>query len=369
MIWLMISGKTYINDSVKPGSIAGSFETAWESPSNIALVKYWGKSGDQIPMNASLSMTLKHALTRTSIRAIPKKQSSDTVALSYLFEGVNQPAFTAKIEKFLIRNANLLSFLKDFSIEVESSNTFPHSTGIASSASSMSALALGLLSLEVHFSKKEITADEFLQQASNLARLGSGSASRSVYGGYAMWGNIRLYPGSSDLWAIPVNENIHPLFSKLNDSILVVDSREKSVASRAGHERMNEHPFREGRMVQVENNLASLQDALINGNWDVFARIVENEALTLHGLMLSSDPGFFLIQPNTLVVIEKLRAFRDRHNLKITYTLDAGPNLHVLYPNENLEIIREFIQKELSPMCAGHQVIHDTTGEGPAPII
>ncbi|MBE0662134.1 MAG: diphosphomevalonate decarboxylase [Bacteroidales bacterium] len=344
------------------------FEAGWQSPSNIALVKYWGKTANQIPINPSLSMTLHSSVTRTSIRAVKKNKASRKVQLKYRFEGEENIAFQSKVLVLLNNLVDEFPFLNEYSLEIDSTNTFPHSAGIASSASSMSALALCLLSIQEKITGKKMNFHAFYKKASHIARLGSGSASRSVYGNYVLWGKYIKVPKSGNLTAIPLPVKSHPLFSNLNDSILVIDQAVKPVSSRAGHEKMGTHFFRKGRIEQVNEHLIVIIKAIMSGDWDSFSRVVENEAFTLHALMMSSDPGFTLMQPATLKAIEKLASFRSQYGVKITFTLDAGPNLHLLYPDENKANIQDFIKQELAPLCTNNYVIHDRIGSGPVQI-
>lgn len=344
---------------------SGELKVGWQSPSNIALIKYWGKKGHQLPMNSSLSMTLSHSVTRTSVCARKKLKASTAIELRYLFDGKENPAFQSKVLHFLEKLIDQMPFLTDYSFEIESTNTFPHSAGIASSASSMSALALCLVSLDCHTSSRNLSAADFFRKASYISRLGSGSACRSVYGNYALWGKFAPVPDSDNHFAIPLRKKIHDLFSSLNDSILIIDRNEKSVSSRAGHEKMNRHPFKEGRIRQASQNMKKILRAISTGDWETFSRVTENEALSLHALMMSSEPGFMLVRPNTIKVIERIHEFRTQTGSRITYTLDAGPNLHVLYPEPDRERVVRFIDAELASFCAGQYVIHDRIGTGP----
>jgi diphosphomevalonate decarboxylase len=352
-----------------PAEREDGYHVGWQCPSNIALVKYWGKSGNQVPMNPSLSMTLNASVTKTTVRARKKENNKDVAQLRYIFEGIENRAFREKIQAVLKNLSSEFPFLQEYNLEVESSNTFPHSAGIASSASSMGALALCLLSLDSLIMGKKMNIHTFLKKASHIARLGSGSASRSIYGEYVLWGKMSMIPRSGNLSAIPLPVKPHPVFANLQDSILVVDQSEKPVSSRAGHEKMYNHPFRKGRILQVDKNIRQIIKALGSGDWVAFSNAVENEALTLHGLMMSSDPGIVLIQPNSLIAIEKIRAFRTRKNIKITFTLDAGPNLHLLYPEEEAKVVRKFISQELAAYCVNNYVIYDQIGRGPVQII
>jgi diphosphomevalonate decarboxylase len=143
-------------------------KVSWSSPSNIALVKYWGKYGDQFPCNPSLSFTLKNSITTMSVEILPR--SEELSKINFIFEGKKSDKFSEKIKIFLLKISDEFSWVKDFDFNIESSNTFPHSSGIASSASSMSALALSLLSLDYRLSNKKLTKVEFYRSASSLLR-------------------------------------------------------------------------------------------------------------------------------------------------------------------------------------------------------
>ena len=144
-------------------------ETAWRAPSNIALVKYWGKYGNQLPRNASISFTLNSAFTETSVKYIAKTDDNKNIDLKFLFEGKENPKFAEKIQKFLESIVPHFPILPYFSLEINSTNSFPHSTGIASSASSMSALALCLVDIE-NALDGGLRPHEFFEKASKIAK-------------------------------------------------------------------------------------------------------------------------------------------------------------------------------------------------------
>ena len=239
-------------------------------------------------------------------------------------------------------------------IHVETKNTFPHGTGIASSASGMSAFALGLT--DYIFSSAQLPQDEkFFQVASYLSRLASGSACRSIYGGFASWGDI------SNEYASPFE--VHPDLAHLQDTVLVVSAEEKIVSSRAGHDRMSGHGFAAARYVEAKKNYERLTSAMKSGDFNEVGLILENEALQLHAMMMTSPHSFTLLRPNTLAAIEAVRAFRAETKLPLYFTLDAGPNLHLIYPEENKNKISTFIGTELKPLSVS--IIDDQRGEGP----
>ena len=338
---------------------------SWTSPSNIALVKYWGKHGNQLPSNASISFTLDKAFTTMDFSWSLKDKISDDVELHFYFESKKNIQFEEKIKKYLQDNLEAFPFLKFLAIEIESSNTFPHSAGIASSASSMSALALGLCTVENEALGLDLNEEEINSKASFVARLASGSACRSIFGGVVSWGESTHAKIESTDEKPSVVKELDPVFLDYCDSILIVDKGEKPVSSRAGHALMNEHPFAEVRFKNANSNLCSLVDAMTEGDLAKFCEIVESDALELHGLMMNSTPSFILMRPNTLSVIEKIRSFRERTKLPVCFTLDAGPNVHILYPSSIITEVKEFISNELLDFAQDSTVIHDNVGEGP----
>ena len=337
----------------------------WKSPSNLAIVKYWGKFGDQLPKNPSISLTLENAFTETTLEYRPKETAGPGISLEFFFEEEPNPAFAQRIGAFLERLIPVFPFLPQLDLTIHSQNSFPHSAGIASSASSMSALALGLCSLEDNLFQTLNDDQEFDRKASFVARLGSGSASRSIFPYMAFWGQHSGVAGSSDQFAIPLENEIDPIFKTLHDDILILSKKEKAVASTKGHDLMNQHPFAESRYNQARQNIHFLLNALKSGDLEAFGRIAENEALSLHGLMMSSNPGFFLLDPNTLTAIERVRNFREESKLPVYFSLDAGPNLHILYPESVIPEVRLFLESELMPLCEDQVWIADWAGEGP----
>ena len=356
----MFTAKDFIPSNYTHTVESGSFQ--WSAPSNIALVKYWGKKDNQIPANPSVSFTLNNCKTITKL-TFAKKEKQDTFSFDLLFEGKPKEDFKPKIQKFLERIEIYLPFLKDYHFTIDTENTFPHSSGIASSASGMAALALNLMRLEKELNP-EMTEEYFFQKASMLARLGSGSACRSVKGQVVVWGNHKNIKGSSDLFGIEFPYAIHDNFKNFQDTILLVDKGEKQVSSTVGHDLMHDHPFAERRFAQAHENLDSLKAIFANGNLEEFIQIVESEALTLHAMMMTSMPYFILMKPNTLEIINAIWKFRNDTKIAVCFTLDAGANVHVLYPNKDKEIVLQFIQSELVGYCQNGQYICDQIGTG-----
>ena len=336
----------------------------WQSPSNIALIKYWGKRPNQIPQNASLSISLSNAVTRTYAKLLPRQKGDSGLHLDFTFEGKHNTAFAERLKTFLDTLTKTFPFLNDAYLSIESENSFPHSAGIASSASAMSALALCLCDLEQKLKDKHVYNDEFFKKASVIARLGSGSASRSVFGGITIWGKHKDVPGSSDEYAVPLPFESHEVYHHIKNTILIVDASVKKISSSVGHHLMKGHPFVEARFKQAESNLSQLLEAIKNGNWNDFMRITENEALSLHAMMMSSNPGYMLMHPNTLIVLDKLKHFREKNKVNICFTLDAGPNIHLLYPRSETAAVQSFL-RDVKDYCINHAMIDDQIGYGP----
>ncbi len=334
----------------------------YQAPSNIALVKYWGKYGEQLPKNASISFTLDACHTQTKLHF--KRKDSEDYRIEVQMDGKRVPNFEPKILKFFERIEPYMPFLKDYEFLVETSNSFPHSSGIASSASGMSALALCLLALEQQLLDQPYSEEEFKRKASFLARLGSGSAARSVEGPLVVWGMHEHIVGSSDLYGTKLPYSVHKIFGNFQDTILLVETGQKEVSSTVGHNLMHQHPYAETRFRQACDNLTKMIPVLKSGDLEAFIKIVENEALSLHAMMLTSDPAFILMKPNTLEIIHRIWSFRKETGSKLCFTLDAGANVHVLYPAKEKMAVQDFIDAELRQFCADGRLIHDQAGQG-----
>lgn len=329
-----------------------------KAPSNIALVKYWGKLEGQIPANPSISFTLTNCYTETSVRFKKLETPTDDFQFTFFFEKEPKPSFHPKIITFFNRIYEYLPFLKDYHFEIYSENSFPHSSGIASSASAMAALSVCLMQIEKQLNPS-ISESDFWQKASFLARLGSGSACRSIQGNIVVWGEHRSIPQSSDLYGVPYPFEVHNIFKNYQDTILIIDKGQKQVSSSVGHDLMHNHPFAQKRFEQAHENLNKLIPVFKDGDLDKFIEIVESEALTLHAMMMSSLPYFILMKPNTLEVIQRIWKFRQETKTPVCFTLDAGANVHVLYPDSYKNEVLQFIKDELIAFCENKQYICD----------
>ena len=325
-------------------------------PSNIALIKYWGKYEKQIPANPSISYTLNNCKTNTSMEFVADEKFSVQTFLS----GNEEKKFAEKIAKYFRSIEEFLPWILKGKYVIKTENTFPHSSGIASSASGFGAIAKCLMELDQQFSGLQ-DSDFKLRKASFLARLGSGSACRSLYDGLVVWGATKEVEDSSDLYALQYpNDQIHEIFKHFNDWVLLIHEGEKSVSSTVGHSLMNTNPYAERRFQEAHENFAVLKEILKTGDMQNFIKLVEHEALTLHAMMMMSEPAFILMKTGTLEVINKIWDYRKETGLPLFFTLDAGANVHLLFPANSKEAtIKEFIVKELLQFTQNNGVVKD----------
>lgn len=346
-----------------------SSQTVTEScPSNIALIKYWGKYANQMPANPSISFTLNNCRTNTTMEFL----ADEPFAVQTFLSGKEEPKFAEKIEKYFRNIEVYLPWILKGKFIIKTENTFPHSSGIASSASGFGAIAKCLMSLDYKFSQNVILSEvEGTKKASFLARLGSGSACRSLYNGLVVWGETPEVEGSSDLFAVKYPDSeIHPIFKNFNDWVLLIHEGQKSVSSTVGHGLMNTNPYAERRFQEARENFAPMKEILKSGDLQKFITLVEHEALTLHAMMMMSEPAFILMKTGTLEVINKIWKFREETGLPLFFTLDAGANMHLLFPNSDVDChaepveasvdrIEEFINSELLQHTQNGGVVKD----------
>ena len=337
------------------------FTTICEAPSNIALIKYWGKSAPQLPKNTSLSFTLDSSITRTALNFTPQKSTSFSFEL--YFVGVLKPEFNPKLEAYFNQIRAYIPWIENYHLLIKSQNSFPHSSGIASSASAMAALSVGLMEMERKLTPS-LSETACSEKASFLARLGSGSAARSIEGPLMLWGKTEYLKKSSDYYAIPLKADINPVFTTYQDTILLVDKGSKPVSSTQGHQLMHKHPYAAQRFKQAKNHLKELMPILKSGDLAGFMQIVESEALSLHAMMMTSKPYYLLMKPNTLAVIEKVWNFRKETRIPLCFTLDAGANIHLLYPLADKKAVLELVESDLKNYCNQGDYLIDQVGRG-----
>ncbi|MFS0659588.1 diphosphomevalonate decarboxylase [Niallia alba] len=292
---------------------------------NIALIKYWGKRNSQLflPTNSSLSITLDHFYTETKV------QFSDQFEKDSLLLDGSQATDKeiVKITAFLNHVRNLAG-TKTFA-KVTSVNHVPTAAGFASSASGYAALATA--------ASKALQLDLTGTELSALARQGSGSASRSIFGGFVEWHKGENEAGTDSFATQILDEKAW------NVSVLsvVVEAGPKSVSSRDGMQRTVEtSPFYDGWLATVEEDLKLMKEAINDRDFTKLGEIAEANALKMHATTLGAKPPFLYWQSATLDVIQKVMELRQQ-GLEAYFTIDAGPNVKVLCEPENEEMIKE----------------------------
>ena len=340
-----------------PISLDKPFTVSWTAPANIALVKYWGKHGKQLPCNPSLSFSLRESTTTTRITFAPHK----SLKVSFNFQGLENERFRERLEKFFSSLGEVTHFFKNMEISIESANSFPHSDGVASTSSSLASIALCVCSLIYELTEKEMD-DSFYRLSSYFARLGSGSASRSVYGRYSIWGHTSIL-ASNDEYAIEYKD-YDPIFMELCDAIFVVSDSDKRISSTVGHNLMNVNPYADIRYQNAQKNALKILDAMKKGRLDTFYAIVEQEAMEMHAMMMVANPSFLLFDPNTIAIINRIKAIREQTSLPVGYTIEAGPNVHFLYFERDREKVMPFIEEQRA-LCHKGIIVFDGLGAGP----
>ena len=287
---------------------------------NIAFIKYWGNQDDvlRIPANGSLSMNLDGLETRTTVQ-FDTNLKTDQLILN------GQPATEGartRVSETLDRIRELAD-LKTSAL-VRSENSFPTGTGIASSASAFAALTLAAATaLGLCLSEQEL---------SQLARTGSGSASRSIPAGFVEWHAGHDHSSSYG------TSIAGPDHWDLVDFIVLISAQHKAVGSSRGHQLAKTSPLQAARVADAKRRLDLCRRALLDRDFPVFAEIVEQDSNLMHSVMMTSQPPLYYWDPGTLEVINGVQKWR-RDGLQVCFTIDAGPNVHVLCPGSEAEAV------------------------------
>ncbi|MEM6796219.1 MAG: diphosphomevalonate decarboxylase [Acidobacteriota bacterium] len=330
------------------------------SPSNIAFIKYWGARDLEraIPENASLSMTLDRCSSRTTVEHLPNGSDREGSGHEIRWRG-SSGSLVAAPPSFADRVAAHLDRLRDWAgcggaFRVATENSFPAAAGIASSASGFSALTLAVL--------ESLGRQESDEVRSELSRLsGSGSASRSVLGGYVEWpASSSSAPKGS---AGPVSYAAQVASAEhwdLRDVITIVESGPKDVSSLDGHKRARTSPYFEKRLQDLPARLDLVRRAIAARDFEILGPEIEREAIDLHMIAMTSRPAIFYWQPPTLAVLAAVRALR-ADGVAAFSTLDAGANVHVICRPEDEAQVAD----RLRAVQGVERLILDRVGQGP----
>ncbi len=312
---------------------------------NIAFIKYWGNRDNvlRLPMNGSISMNLDGLYTRTSISFQPSLPFDQLIINGHEITGTG-----------LNRVAYILDIIRGMAdiherAEIVSENNFPSGAGIASSASAFAALALaGSKAAGLNLTEAEL---------SRLARRGSGSASRSIPGGFVEW---QIGTTDEDSFAFSIAPAEH---WKLVDCIAIVSASHKKTGSTEGHAIALTSPLQAARVADTPRRLDLCRNAILNKDFDAFASIVELDSDIMHSVMMTSMPALHYWKPASLAVMSAVRQWRS-DGLQACYTVDAGANVHVIC----LETESQTMNKRLREIDGVEDVLVAHAG-GPAYLV
>ncbi len=303
---------------------------------NIALIKYWGKDSSttekNIPLNPSLSMTLSKAQTQTEFYWLTKDEQKNRIIFNQEMASASDATKVENHVKMLERELNLPHRPFYFA----SNNNFPHSAGLASSASGFCALTYALIG--------ESNTTHPLHKMSAWSRRGSGSAARSVSGPFMKWKNEAA--------------TLLPYDWKLRDTVIIFSTDVKKVSSTDGHRLALTSPLFEQRLKLVNQRLANVEHALEQKNIHALGNLIEAEALEMHAISLTSNPPVYYWNADTLMFLKALGSIKDRD---FYFTIDAGPNIHLISERP----IRKNIEQLLEQLGIQAQIWEDEAGYGP----
>jgi diphosphomevalonate decarboxylase len=331
----------------------------WACPSNIELIKDWSKYGELLPNNPSLSITLTNVYTETGI----DYTISDKPSVKYILDGIYQPEMTQLITEYIKKLYPYFSYLPVLKLVIHSYNSFPQFSGTIISPSEVGSLALALCSIEEELTGQKTDSEFFFRKASFIARLGSGCAARSIYGGSVLWGLLPEINKSSELYGAQLGPL--PFLEDLNVATLIVSNSNKPDTPLIQYFKLQFYNLASCRYEHAKMHILRLLEIAKRKDYLAFCELIENEALLLHRMVLSSSVYGLSLYPETLNIISKVRSFRKKSGVPFCFTIDAAPNIHLLYPNQFREIVIYFIRNTLLPSCEVQQWIDDKVGIGP----
>jgi diphosphomevalonate decarboxylase len=291
---------------------------------NIALIKYWGNRDNslRLPANGSISMNLAALFTRTRV-------TYDPALLEDMLTINAAPATGASLARVqcFMDEVRQLTGIRLYA-EVSSENNFPISAGIASSASAFAALSLAAAGA-AGFSLDEAAL-------SRMARRGSGSASRSVPGGFVEW---QAGSGDEDSFSVSIAAAEH---WKLADVIALVNAGEKATGSSEGHALAATSPLQAARVADAPRRLALCRQAVLQRDFDILAEVTELDSNLMHAVMITSTPACIYWAPASLAAMQSVIGWRNA-GMPVCYTLDAGPNVHIICPVEEMDKVARLV--------------------------
>ncbi len=310
-----------------------------EAPSNIALIKYMGRKSEEnkIPANPSLSYTLPHLKSFVELELLP--ESNHISRWEPLVRNDTQPITLSESgqQRFLSHLDRVLRvFFKDSALPrfiVRSANNFPLGVGLASSASSFAALTLAAAQAGSALTHE---AELSLDRIMSLSRQGSGSSCRSFYDSWVYWDDET------------VKKVDCPTYADLIHQVILLETQEKEIPSSQAHQRVKTSPFYEGRVERATERLSVFMEALKNKNWQRMYELAWDEFHDMHNLFETAIPPFTYHNDASLALLNKLKDYWNRKNDGPLITMDAGPNIHLLYRIDQKDIQHEIQHQLLS---------------------
>ncbi len=298
-----------------------------KSPANIAFIKYWGKADPKtrVPQNSSISMSLSRLY---SICTVEFEKGLKKDKIDFLKEKVIEERELRRIKNVLDRARELVSI--NLRARVMTVNNFPKATGIASSASGLSAVTLAVTAaLGLKLSQREL---------SKLARLASGTASRSIPDGFVEW---RKGTDESNSYAVQI---FPPDWWDIRDVVAIVSREMKKVKSTQGHALAPTSPFYRARITGMPAKIKAIKRAIKKKDFTAFGEILEKECLNMHAICITSQPPILYWQGVTMEIMRKVQEWRE-DGLEIYFTIDAGPTVHLICQGKNEKEVVKRLKK------------------------
>ncbi|MBU1167217.1 diphosphomevalonate decarboxylase [Patescibacteria group bacterium] len=320
-------------------------KTTVKAFSNIALIKYWGKRDEKLilPQNSSFSVALSNLFSKTTVH-FSKRYKRDLFFL-------NQKEFASTSLEFA-KVARVLAILRRYAktrqkAKIVSENNFPTAAGLASSASGLSALTVALAkALDLNLSSKQLSI---------VARQGSGSACRSVMGGFVLWKKGSREDGS-DSFAQEIKTSN---FSDIKIIVCLVTSKEKKVKSSIGmKETVTTSAYYQSWPEDAEKDVKKIKQALFKNDFWSFGELAERNALKMHALMMTSKPPIVYMLPQTVTIMKKVWDMREK-GLPVFFTMDAGPQVKVICQEKDLPRVKN----GLSRVGAQNIIVNGLSGQ------
>lgn len=298
-----------------------------EAPSNIALIKYMGKKNSEtnLPENPSLSYTIEHLKSQVVLELSDNPYDSWEPLKLNCATLINLSSEAQ--ERFLKHLVYLKNYFKiKINFIVRSNNNFPHSSGIASSASSFAALTKCAIKAFCSLTKESMPT---IEKQAFLSRIGSGSSCRSFFSPWALWDEDKI-------------TSITIPYHALHHEVIIISRNKKSISSSLAHKLIKTSPFYKGRSARASTNLKELIQSLTNKNWEDAYKICWQEFQDMHQLFSSCRESFTYINDDSKTVLNQLQEFWRTEQDGPIITMDAGPNIHLLYRADQLELANEF---------------------------